>query len=61
MVLIAQLERDDLEREREAAMMASEEHEYRAQELAANVERLAEEAAEKDHALETVRHRSVLR
>ena len=48
-------ERNDLEREREAAVLASEEHEYRARELASNVERLAEEAAEKDHALETAR------
>ena len=50
-----QTERDDLEREREAAVLASEEHEYRAQELSANVERLAEEAAERDHALEVAR------
>ena len=48
-------ERNDLEREREAAVLACEEHEYRARELASNVERLAEEAAEKDHALETAR------
>jgi|EP01046_Picozoa_sp_COSAG06_P027921 ParB family chromosome partitioning protein len=50
-----QEENEAMEREKEAAVAEAEEHEYRARELQDNLDRLAEEAASKDAALDEAR------
>ena len=50
-----QVENEAMEREKEAAVAEAEEHGYRARELQDNLDRLAEEAASKDAALDEAR------